>query len=130
MRCAFSTLNSALGGVLPALAAAGRFSCPGGLFRRFWRRRPLSAPARTLERLPEPLHQVHHLAVPRLISSLEVSLGALHLGLDDLHQVGAVFVRVLRGVPGVGEILDERARHLQFGLAYVLSAREAELTGI
>ena len=52
---------------------------------------------------------------------------ALQLRLDDLHQVRAVLVGVLRRIPRVREVLDERARHLQLRLADVLRRREREL---
>ena len=50
----------------------------------------------------------------------ELRFLALHLGLDDLHQVRAVLVGELRRIPRVGEVLDERPRHLQLRLADVL----------
>ena len=55
---------------------------------------------------------------------------ALHLPLDDPHQVFAVLVGVLRRIPIGREAVDERLRHVELRLADALGDRELELLGV
>src|SRR4029453_1738554 len=72
------------------------------------------AAVRLLERAPQPLHEIDHLRLPRLLAGRELDRLPLHLALDDAQQVFAVLVGVLGGVPLRGKIADERLVHFEF----------------
>ena len=96
-------------GLLGSVSGLFRSAFPGGGLRRgasltlrvFDPRGPPRADpaAALLEAAPQPFHQVHDFGLPRLFGRLELRGLALHLGLDDLQQVLAVFVGVLRRDP-------------------------------
>ena len=52
---------------------------------------------------------------------------ALDARLDELHQVLAVLVGVLRRIPFGREVLDEHPGHVELGLAHLLARREFQL---
>src|SRR5581483_2870675 len=89
------------------------------LFRLRGRLRAAAAfrAARLRQAAAQPLHQIDHFGLTRFLRGLERRFLALRLALDDPQQVLAVLIGVLRGIPVGGEAVDERLRHVEFGLA-------------
>ena len=51
---------------------------------------------------------------------------SLHFGADDLHQVRAIVVDILRRIEWLRQVLDELLGHLQFLRTHAVVARELE----
>src|SRR6476620_4724154 len=84
-----------------------------------------------LEAGPKPRHQIEHAAVWSLfIRLLELWLLALHLRLDDAHQIGAILVGIAARIDRLGEIGHQLLGHLQLLGANGLATREVELARI
>ena len=71
-------------------------------------------------------HQVDHIGGLFLLRLLHLDLLPLQLGVDDLHQVVLVLVRVLLGLELARHCRHELLGHLQLGGTDVVVIRELE----
>src|SRR5436190_20577519 len=71
--------------------------------------------AARFQALPQPFHQIHHLAGGGRFRGGEAGLLAFHPRLDQLHQILAVLVSVLGRVPLGGGVVDGHLRHVPVG---------------
>src|SRR3954462_8012487 len=66
-----------------------------------------------LQTLLQPRHQIHHVRALRFLRLGDLDLLSLHLRTDDLHQIRAIVIRVLRWVERLRQIPDQLLGHLQ-----------------
>src|SRR5207244_9313283 len=85
---------------------------------------------RVRQALAQAFHQVDDFGRTLWFPRLERHLLAFRLPVDDLHQVFAVLIRVLRRIPLRGEALDERLRHLELLLADLRLRGEVQVGGV
>src|SRR5215204_3024489 len=93
----------------------GRTTGRGTCHLRAWTAGCSSPPpssARRVEALTQPFHEIDDFRVARRLLRDEIGFLPFHLGFDYSHQVLAIVVGVLFGIPLGGKTLDERGRHV------------------
>src|SRR5690242_11356943 len=80
-----------------------------------------------LEALLQASHEIHDLRALRFFRLRHLDLLSFHLRANDLHQVGAIIVGVLRRIERLRQIAHELLGHLQLLWPYAVVRRKREV---